>query len=82
MNMIILGLGANIGDRLYHLRKALQAIKAIPHLTVQHVSPVYLSDALLPDHAPHDWDQPYLNAALRCETTLDPLEFLQQLKNI
>ena len=82
MNMIILGLGANIGDRLYHLRKALQAIKAIPHLTVQHVSPVYLSDALLPDHAPRDWDQPYLNAALRCETTLDPLELLQQLKNI
>ncbi|HLB42280.1 MAG TPA: dihydropteroate synthase [Gammaproteobacteria bacterium] len=80
--MIILGLGSNIGDRLNHLRKALQTIKNIPHLTVQQVSPIYLSDALLPDNAPRDWDQPYLNAALRCETTLDPLELLKQLKNI
>src|SRR3990167_2734641 len=80
--MIVLVLGSNIGDRLHHLRKALQAIKAIPHLTVEQVSPVYHSEALLPDNAPLDWDQPYLNVACRCDTTLEPLALLKQLKTI
>lgn len=80
--MLVLGLGSNIGDRLSHLRKALAAIKNLPNITVQQVSPVYMSNALLPENAPVDWDKPYLNVALRCETTLTPLDLLDQLKNI
>lgn len=80
--MIILGLGSNMGDRLEHLRKAFLAIKNIPLLKVLQVSPLYLSDALLPDEAPKDWNKPYLNAALRIEVTLEPLDLLHQLKNI
>ena len=80
--MIILGLGSNVGDRLTNLRKALQAIKKIPGMNIEQVSPVYVSDALLPENAPLDWDIPYLNLALRCETTQEPLELLKQLKNI
>jgi len=80
--MIVLGLGSNLGDRLGNLRKAVAAIKKIPAMTVQQVSPVYISDALLPENAPADWDMPYLNLAIRCDTTLQPMELLQQLKNI
>lgn len=80
--MIILGLGSNIGDRLSHLRKALNAIKNLPGLVVQQVSPVYISDALLPDGSPPEWDQPYLNLALRCSTELEPEDLLAGLKNI
>ncbi len=80
--MVILGLGANIGERLSNLRQALQAIKKIPSVLVQQVSPIYRSDALLPANAPTDWDKPYLNLALRIETDLAPLDLLQQLKII
>lgn len=80
--MVILGLGSNVGDRLANLRLALQAIEKIPGMEVKQVSPIYLSDALLPDNAPPDWDVPYLNLALRCETLLAPLDLLNLLKNI
>lgn len=80
--MIILGLGSNIGDRLDNLRKAVAAIRAVPSIEVIAISPLYVSDALLPDNAPLDWDQPYLNLALSCKTTLSPFELLDQLKTI
>lgn len=80
--MVILGLGTNLGDRLNHLRHALKCIKKIPVLSVQQISPVYLSDALLPENAPADWNVPFFNLALRCETQLSPHELLQQVKRI
>lgn len=80
--MVILGLGSNVGDRLANLRQAIHCLKQLPALQVIAISPVYLSDALLPDNAPLDWDLPHLNCALRCETTLEPLALLQEIKNI
>lgn len=80
--MIILGLGSNIGDRLANLRAALNAIRALPAIAIQQVSPVYISDAMLPDNAPADWNIPYLNAAIRCETSLSPEQLLQHVKEI
>lgn len=80
--MIILGLGSNIGDRLDNLRKAVKAIRNVAEIKVIKLSPLYLSDALLPDNAPTEWDQPYLNLALSCRTTLTPFELLDKLKTI
>ncbi|OGT45931.1 MAG: hypothetical protein A3E83_02505 [Gammaproteobacteria bacterium RIFCSPHIGHO2_12_FULL_41_20] len=80
--MVILGLGSNLGDRLAHLRQALLAIKRISNITVEQVSPLYISDALLPENAPSSWDQPYINLALRCHTPLSPLELLTHIKSI
>lgn len=80
--MVILGLGSNLGDRLNNLRLAHQLIQKIPHVTVHSVSPIYLSDALLPENAPESWNIPYLNLAIHCLTTLSPLELLAQLKHI
>lgn len=80
--MVILGLGSNLGDRLSHLRKAYLAIQTIPGLVVHQVSPIYISDALMPENAPNEWDMPYLNLALRCETMLEPLALLKELKTI
>lgn len=80
--MVILGLGSNLGDRLANLRRAVAEIRQLPHLQVLQVSPVYTSDALLPDNAPSDWNMPYLNLALRCETRLEPHQLLKELKNI
>ncbi len=80
--MVILGLGSNLGDRLNHLRVALKFVEKIPRCFVRQVSPVYISDALLPLNAPPDWNKSYLNFALRCETTLTPHELLQYTQQI
>lgn len=80
--MIILGLGSNLGDRLENLRRTLNLIQKISYLTVKQISPVYISDALLPDNASQTWDIPYLNLALACETQLSPYELLDQIKKI
>lgn len=80
--MVILGLGSNLGDRLGNLRRALQLLKTINHFTVKQIAPVYISDALLPENAPINWNTPYLNTALRCDTTLTPYELLEKIKEI
>lgn len=80
--MIILGIGCNIGDRLANLRDALTHLRAIDELTVHQVSPVYESDALLPDNAPQNWDNPYLNLALSASTKLTPEQLIAKTKAI
>ena len=82
MTAIILGLGSNIGHRIAHLREALCQLEKISELQIEHYSPVYESDALLPDAAPAGWDQPYLNMAVRCVSSLSPAALLAQLKAI
>lgn len=80
--MIVLGLGSNVGDRLGNLRLALTHLKKIPGLSPIKVSPVYVSDALLPDGADSAWDMPFLNAAVSIETNLAPHKLLQAVKEI
>lgn len=82
LKMIILGLGSNIGDRLAHLRRAIFLIKQLDTLRVEKVSPLYLSNALLPENAPKEWQQSYLNCAIQCSTPFDPFELLKILKHI
>ncbi len=77
---VILGLGSNLGDRLDNLRRGLTAIRAIAQTAVEQISPVYVSDALLPDNAPPDWHRPYLNCAVRINTHLTPRALLAELK--
>jgi 2-amino-4-hydroxy-6-hydroxymethyldihydropteridine diphosphokinase/dihydropteroate synthase len=80
--MIILGIGCNIGDRLANLRSALTHLRVIDELTIHQVSPVYESDALLPDNAPQNWDNPYLNLALTASTKLNPEQLFTKVKAI
>lgn len=80
--MVILGIGSNIGDRLANLREALAHIKAVDKSIIIHVSPVYESDALLPDNAPETWNNPYLNLAIGITTKLHPEQLLDKIKNI
>ena len=71
---VFVGLGANLGDRLRALRRAVAGLDAHPQVEVAAVSPVYETSAhTLPPHAPQP---PYLNAAARLRTTLSPEELL------
>ncbi len=80
--MVILGLGCNLGDRLYQLRQAFELITTIDAISVKKISPIYESNALLPSNATVQWALPYYNCALRCETDLEPLALLAELKAI
>ncbi len=80
--MVILGLGSNLADRLANLRLALTYLKQIPHFSIEQISPVYISDALMLENSPPDWDRPYLNLAVRATTTLLPHDLLHHVKEI
>ncbi len=79
---VIIGMGSNLGDRLTHLRQAVEWLTQgpVPLLSGVRVSSVYESAALLPNHAPKDWDLSFLNAAISGDCDLDPRALLTQLK--
>jgi 2-amino-4-hydroxy-6-hydroxymethyldihydropteridine diphosphokinase/dihydropteroate synthase len=78
---IYLGLGSNLGDRRAALARALERLPAHGVL-VRRVSPVVESPAMLPDDAPADWNQPFLNVVAECETESSPTAVLDGLKAI
>lgn len=79
-NVVVLGLGSNLGEREEHLRRAVAAIRK--EMANVACSSVYESRALLPEGAPRTWDMPFLNIALRGETELEPRALLAQVKEI
>jgi 2-amino-4-hydroxy-6-hydroxymethyldihydropteridine diphosphokinase len=66
-----LGLGSNLGDRLDHLQRAIDALAARDGVDVIAVSRVYET---APVGGPEQHD--FLNAVLAIETTLDPFALL------
>jgi 2-amino-4-hydroxy-6-hydroxymethyldihydropteridine diphosphokinase len=67
---VLLGLGANLGDPLEQLRRAIRLLRE--HLDVLAVSPVYRSEPV------GLADQPeFLNVVLRARTELSPRELLR-----
>lgn len=78
--LVILGLGTNIGDRMQLLRDAIDHLQ--PLLSDIECSTVYESPALLPDHAPENWDVPFYNMAVAGKCTLSPHDLLKAVKDI
>ena len=78
---IFLGLGANLGDRAGNLSRALELLKSNP-LTIRRISPVVESPALLPDGAPAEWNQPFLNLVVEGETDATPETCLEWIEAI
>jgi 2-amino-4-hydroxy-6-hydroxymethyldihydropteridine diphosphokinase/dihydropteroate synthase len=76
-----LGLGSNLGDRRANLTAALARLPA-HGVRVARVSPVVESPALLPDGAPSEWNQPFLNLVAECRTESSPEAVLDALKAI
>jgi deoxyguanosine kinase len=69
-----LALGSNVGDRPAHLRRALEALRAIAGETFR-VSRIYETDPVGP--GPQD---PYLNLCVRLTTSLNPRQLLEFCK--
>ena len=73
----LLGLGSNVGDRRLHLQQAVAALPAVG-VRVLAASSVYDTDPV-----GEVLDQPsFLNACLRVETALGPLELLDAVKRL
>jgi len=69
------GLGSNIGDRLAHLKAAVQALES-RGIVVKEASSVYETDPVGPP-------QPdFLNAAVALEADLPPVELVAALKQV
>ncbi len=77
---VFLSLGSNVGNRLYYLQRAVQALRQ--HLMIHHISPVYESGALMKEGAPSHWNKPYINAVLYGDTTLTPHALLRCTQKI
>lgn len=77
MTHAVLGLGGNIGDSRKLIAAAIDCLGAVPGITVEAVSALYLTPP---------WgklDQPaFLNAAVRIDTTLAPRQLLDTILDI
>lgn len=80
MAQVFIGLGSNRGDRLKNMRRAVAAISGFAEDMI--CSSVYESPALLPQDAPKEWDEPFLNAVIAAGVSLQPMELLKELKRI
>ncbi len=78
---IYLGLGSNLGDRRELLRSALRLLEE-KDLRLLRVSPSVESPALLPREAPSNWNRPYLNLAVDCETEATPSQLREWISEI
>jgi dihydroneopterin aldolase/2-amino-4-hydroxy-6-hydroxymethyldihydropteridine diphosphokinase len=67
----VFGLGSNVGDRPRHLERAIETLRATPHVVVVAVSPFVETD---PVGGPEQPD--FLNAVVVTDTTLSPAALL------
>lgn len=72
-----IGLGANLGDPAATLRRAFDALAALPDTTLLAASPLYRSAAWGREDQP-----PFVNAVARLRTTLEPGVLLDALLRI
>lgn len=72
-----LGLGSNLGDRLGHLRRAVELLRAHPDIRITGVSSIYETAPVGPVEQPD-----FLNMVVAAETTLSPEKLLSVTQEI
>lgn len=75
-----LGIGSNLKSRRQNISLALKELSLIG--TIEKVSPVYETPALLPPEAPPSWNKPFLNLALQMEFSGSARQLLDHLQAI
>jgi len=74
VSKVFVGVGSNLGDREFLIRKAVEGMRDLPHTTVIRVSSLYDTEPV------GEVEQPaFLNAAVWLETDLGPRELLWHL---
>lgn len=80
--IVLLGLGANLGDRRCFLKNAIAELTSRNILSGITHSSLYESEAVLLPDSPPEWNLPYLNMAVKGTTVLSPDALLVAIKNI
>ncbi|CAN5445296.1 hypothetical protein BH23ACT9_BH23ACT9_24400 [soil metagenome] len=86
--VVFLGLGGNVGDRLHYLNRAVALLHAHPRIAVEDISSVYETEALTLPRTPADVGSPpqevpaYLNIAVRAMTDLAPMPLLRACQKV
>jgi 2-amino-4-hydroxy-6-hydroxymethyldihydropteridine diphosphokinase/dihydropteroate synthase len=78
--MIYLAMGSNLGNRFKNLRTAISKLSEF--FDCKKSSIVLETSAILPPHAPGDWNLPYLNMVIAGNSSLDPFSLLEHIKKI
>ena len=81
---VVLGLGSNLPSRVGYLQRAVRMLRTEEVLCTQslRVSSLYVTPALVPQGAPEDWHQDFMNQAVWGKTTLSPVELLHTIKRV
>jgi GTP cyclohydrolase I len=76
VNRALIAVGSNI-EAEHNVLRALRLLQAHPLFVIDAISRLYASEAIGPDPRP-----PFINAAVRLSTDLDPLEIRKELRSI
>ncbi|AIL65253.1 2-amino-4-hydroxy-6- hydroxymethyldihydropteridine pyrophosphokinase [Rickettsiales bacterium Ac37b] len=79
---IALGLGANLGNRLENLRKAVDYLLSANVISNITISSLYETAPLVPENAPSNWNKTFYNIVIKGATNYKPLQLLQKIKEI
>ena len=77
MEIAYISVGSNMGDREANCRKGIGAVEGHPLVTLTGCSRFYRTQPV--DYTDQDW---FVNAAIRIETTLAPVDLLNLLQQI
>jgi len=75
MAEVFLGLGSNLGDKAYNIRRAIELLR--PYCEQIELSSLYKTAPV--GYFDQDW---FLNAVARVETTLEPRKILEAIRRI
>ena len=79
-NVVFLALGSNLGNKIENITKSLNLLQDKIH-NIKY-SCVYESAAVLLSNSPKEWDIPFYNMAIKCNTKLNPFELFEFVKKI
>lgn len=80
--LVYLGLGSNLGNRLENLREAINFLKEFSLFNPIFSSHVLETPAILLPESPSTWNLPYLNMVIAGTTQSSPQDLLVQIKSI
>jgi len=77
--VVFIGFGSNLGNRLDFCDRAVRLMGLLPHSLVTGVSSLYETEPLPDNHPGPDW---FLNGVLRLETDLTPQSLLEVCREV
>jgi len=82
---ILFGIGSNLGDKNLNILNAVEQLKKFLFLKDIKISTIYKNPAMLPPHAPSDWNKEFYNIAISANIDMKnftPLKILEIIKII